>query len=162
MALRHGPDDEAIVARQLGRPARGDWAVAARCHLGIPTVIENHPTSSGEPFPTLFWLTCPLLVRRASRLEAQGHMRALNLRLGERPELRARLGVALGRYLARRDSLGQISDAGSAPGGGAERVKCLHAHLAHELVDPPNPVGAETLMLCGYPDCREPCVGSTR
>ena len=162
MALLHSAEDAAIVDRQLGRSARGDWRVAARCHLGIPTVIENHPTSSGEPFPTLFWLTCPVLAKRASRLESEGHMRALTERLGDRPDLRARLEAAQRRYLARRDSRAEIVDAGSPPGGGPERIKCLHAHLAHELADPPNPVGAETLALCGYPDCRTPCVGAAR
>jgi hypothetical protein len=122
-------------------------------------VIENHPRfENGQPFPTLFWLTCPVLTKRASNLEAGGHMAELSERLQRSPELRARLARAIGRYRARRDSHEVISDSGAPPGGGPDRIKCLHAHLAHELADPPNPVGAEMLARAGWPDCRAPCV----
>ncbi|HYZ47127.1 MAG TPA: DUF501 domain-containing protein [Actinomycetota bacterium] len=160
MELTHTAQDRAIVVAQLGREPRGSWGVAARCHLGLPMVIENSPLAEGEPFPTLFWLTCPLLVKRASRLEGGGHMARVNDRLQRRGELHGRLAGALRRYIRRRDAHEVIEDAGAPPGGGPDKVKCLHAHLAHELADPPNPVGAETLALCGYPDCRTPCVVS--
>ena len=161
--LEHVPEDRAIVEAQLGRPARGRWAVAARCHLGVPMVIESHPRlDDGRPFPTLFWLTCPVLVRRASRLEAAGHMKELNVRLARDAATRERLAGALSRYRERRDALDVVADAGGPPGGGPDRVKCLHAHVAHELADPPNPVGAEVLALAGYPDCRSRCVVSGR
>lgn len=121
-------------------------------------VIENHPVlDDGAPFPTLFWLTCPLLIKRASRLEATGCMARLNQRLGEEQHLRARLGRAIARYRDRRDALEVVEDSGAPPGGGPERLKCLHAHLAHELADPPNPAGALALARAGWPDCREPC-----
>jgi hypothetical protein len=161
--LAHEPEDRAIVEAQLGRPTRGRWAVAARCHLGVPMVIENHPRlDDGRPFPTLFWLTCPVLVRRASRLEATGHMNELNVRLARDAATRERLAGALYRYRQRRDAHDVVADAGGPPGGGPDRVKCLHAHVAHELADPPNPVGAEVLALAGYPDCRRRCVVSGR
>ena len=157
--LDHSDADRAIVEAQLGRPLRGNWGVARRCHLGVPMVVENHPVlDDGSPFPTLFWLTCPLLVRRASKLESEGRMAELNETLGENESLRARLDEAIRRYQERRDELVAIDDGGSPPGGGPERVKCLHAHLAHELADPPNPVGALVLAQVGWPDCRLPCV----
>jgi hypothetical protein len=158
MELEHSQADEHTVQAQLGRPLRGRWAVARRCHLGIPMVIENHPRlPDGAPFPTLFWLTCPLLVKRASRLESDGAMAALNGDLGRIQALQRRLGLALERYAARRDGHEPL-DGASPPGGGPERVKCLHAHLAHQLADPPNPVGAVTLARSGWPDCVAPCV----
>lgn len=121
-------------------------------------VIESHPRlDDGSPFPTLFWLTCPLLIKRAGRLESQGHMTRLNERLAAEDALRKRVGEALGRYNARRDEREPI-EATAQPGGGPERVKCLHAHLAHELADPPNPIGSLTLASVGSPDCRVPCV----
>ncbi|MDQ3951458.1 MAG: DUF501 domain-containing protein [Actinomycetota bacterium] len=138
---------------------RGSWAVAARCHLGVPMVIESHPLmEDGSPFPTTFWLTCPLLVKRASRLEAGGAMAKLTSELERNDALRDRLAEAIDRYRARRDSHLVIKESGGPPGGGPERVKCLHAHLAHELADPPNPVGARTLSATGWPDCVLPCV----
>jgi hypothetical protein len=75
----------------------------------------------------------------------------------DRP-LRERLAAAIDRYGARRDEHLVIKDSGGPPGGGPGRVKCLHAHLAHELADPPNPVGALTLAATGWPDCVSPCV----
>ena len=149
--------ESAIVSAQLGRVPRAEWTVARRCHLGVPMVIENAPfLDDGSPFPTRFWLVCPLLVKRASALEASGGMKPVNELLAADRPLRSRLVDALERYRARDDTID--GDGPSQPGGGPERVKCLHAHLAHELADGPNPVGALTLTRTGWPDCRVPCV----
>ena len=122
-------------------------------------VIENHPRlEDGSPFPTLFWLSCPVLVMRASRLESQGYMAELTSQLQEDDRLRVRLEKAIERHRARRDAHQLIGDAGEPPGGGPGRVKCLHAHVAHELADPPNPIGARVLAGVGFPDCRVACV----
>lgn len=121
-------------------------------------VIESHPRlDDGSPFPTTFWLTCPMLVKRVGRLEASGWMTTLNQRLPG-SALRQRLVSALERYRARRDAFEVIEDRGSPPGGGPDRVKCVHAHVAHELADPPNPIGGLALATVGWPDCRRPCV----
>jgi hypothetical protein len=158
--LLHTGEDERVVHAQLGRPLRGRWAVVRRCHLGVPMVIESHPRlEDGSPFPTSFWLTCPLLVKRAGRLESEGFMRALSDRLGRDAAWRHRLAASLERYRRRRDERDPLGDV-PAPGGGPERVKCLHAHLAHQLADPPNPVGALTLAETGWPDCVQRCVSS--
>lgn len=121
-------------------------------------VIENHPRlEDGSPFPTLFWLTCPILAARSSRLESEGWMGPVTDKLVGDPSLHARMANAVTSYRARRDSHEVIDDAGAPPGGGPDRVKCLHAHLAHQLVEGANPVGALTLAETGYPDCREAC-----
>jgi hypothetical protein len=160
--MDHSDEDRALVAAQLGRPPRGRWTVARRCHLGLPMVIENHPRlEDGTPFPTLYWLTCPLLVARAGALEASGHMARITADLDASTELETRLGAALARYRARRDAHEVIDDRGAPPGGGRDRVKCLHAHIAHELADPPNPIGARALARTGWPDCVAPCVKTT-
>jgi uncharacterized protein len=161
--LTHSPEDEATVEAQLGRTIRGRWAVARRCHLGIPMVIESHPRfEDGRPFPTLFWLTCPVLTKRTSRLEAAGRMAEMTEHIDHDEAYRGRLTRALARYRARRDSHSVVDDSGAPPGGGPDKVKCLHAHLAHELADAPNPVGASVLAEVGFPDCRSPCVVSAR
>jgi hypothetical protein len=156
--LKHTNQDEYVVAAQLGRPTRGRWAVARRCHLGVPMVIENAPRlEDGSPFPTLFWLTCPILAKRVSKLESDGRMAEMTGRLRDHG-LRARLDDAIERYVTRRDGHEVLTDAGAPPGGGPDRVKCLHAHVAHELADGPNPVGAATMAEAGWPDCIAPCV----
>ena len=124
-------------------------------------VIENHPRlDDGAPFPTLFWLTCPILAKRVSRLEATGTMTELNEELAGDTNARARLHAAVERYVQRRDALERIEET-SPPGGSAERIKCLHAHVAHELADPPNLAGGRALEASGWPDCVAPCVGTS-
>jgi hypothetical protein len=126
-------------------------------------VIENHPRlEDGSPFPTLFWLTCPILIARVSRSEGAGWMRELGEELVHDRELRGRFVHALDAYRARRDRHERIEDAGGPPGGGPDRVKCLHAHVAHELAAPPNPIGARALARAGWPDCIAPCVAVDR
>ncbi|HVI18061.1 MAG TPA: DUF501 domain-containing protein, partial [Gaiellales bacterium] len=66
-------DDDAVIERQLGRPARGVAGVAARCPYGAPAVVEqNSYLPSGEPFPTTYYLTCPHAVAAVSALEHAG------------------------------------------------------------------------------------------
>jgi hypothetical protein len=121
-------------------------------------VIKSHPRlDDGSPFPTLFWLTCPVLAKRVSALESEGWMTAFNVRLGAEPSARQRLTDAIDSYRAARDRLEVIEDRGSVPGGGPERVKCVHAHVAHQLAAGDNPVGAAALSDTGWPDCLEPC-----
>ena len=120
-------------------------------------VIESYPRlDDGSPFPTTFWLTCPVLVRRIGGIEAEGWMNSMNERLATDPETTRRLADAISDYRARRDSHEVIEDAGSPPGGGPDRVKCVHAHVAYELVAS-NPVGSAALSEVGFPDCRAAC-----
>jgi hypothetical protein len=93
-----------------------------------------------------------------SRLESSGDRARLTERLATDARLRARVDEALTRYRARRDAHEPIPDSGAPPGGGSDRIKCLHAHVAHELADAPNPVGARGLARAGFPDCAMPCV----
>jgi hypothetical protein len=122
-------------------------------------VIENHPLlENGAPFPTLYWLTCPILIKRVSTLESEGSMTALTERLDHNPSFKQRLADAIARYRAMRDAHAVIVESGGPPGGGPDRVKCLHSHVAHQLAGGNNPVGALTLTATGWPDCVAPCV----
>lgn len=121
-------------------------------------MIVNHPRlEDGSPFPTTFWLTCPVLAKRVSALESEGWLTRTSDRLGRDVSFRERLTAALADYIARRSEMEVISDAGSPPGGGPDRVKCAHAHVAHELVAGVNPVGALALAETAWPDCVVPC-----
>lgn len=122
-------------------------------------VIENHPLlEDGTPFPTLYWLTCPILLKRVSRLEAGGEMVGVNERLAADAAFKARLNESIQRLVTRRDELAVLEGQTAPPGGGPDKVKCLHAHVAHELADAPNPVGAWALSETGWPDCVVGCV----
>jgi hypothetical protein len=126
-------DDEAIVARQLGRPPRAYRRVAVRCPYGKPAVTEQWPRdSSGAPFPTTFYVTCPYLVAAISRLEAAGGVERWSRRAREEPALAASLSRADAEQQELRPDV---------PGGigGSTRhgsLKCLHAHAAFALARP--------------------------
>lgn len=136
---------------QLGRVPRGVVGVAARCPRGRPTVVRTAPRlEDGTPFPTTYYLTCPPATRAASTLEAEHVMARMQARLAEDPGLAAAYLAAHEDYLRRRSELGTVEEiAGISAGGMPERVKCLHALLAHTLAVGPgiNPFGDETLAL---------------
>jgi uncharacterized protein len=151
-------DDLASVTAQLGRAPRGRWSVARRCACGKPQVLQTEPRlDDGTPFPTLYWLTCRKLSSAIGGLESSGWMAGLNRRLAEDPGFHARLAAATEDYVRRRDALDPLGPT-SHPGGGPDRVKCLHAHTAHFLVTGDNPAGAEALAALEWEDPQEPCV----
>lgn len=124
----------------------------------LPAVIETHPLADGEPFPTLYWLTCRRAVQAVGRLEASGRMQELNDRLQTDEGFRARFDAANADYVARRDKHHRLEGAGGVGGGPVDRVKCLHAHLAHHLVCGGNPVGEWVLEQIGDVLHQPPCV----
>ena len=160
------PADKVAVAAQLGRVPRGLRQVAHRCPCGQPDVVETAPRlPDGTPFPTLYYLTCPRAAGAISGLESAGLMREMTARLAEDEELKAAYTRAHEDYIARRDAA--AADEGLEPlprdtqtaGGMPERVKCLHALVAHELAVPgANPLGREALDAAGAWWSRGPCV----
>ena len=161
--------DAAVIAAQLSRPPRGLLAVAHRCPCGLPDVAETAPRlADGSPFPTLYYLTCPRANAVVSTLEASGVMRDMTARLADEV-LRRRYESAHQDYLARREAaarsagIEQLPPGTQSAGGMPERVKCLHALVAHELVaGDVNPFGREALDALGEwwqpgPCVPEPC-----
>ncbi len=141
--------DIAAVSRQLGRPARGVRAVAHRCRCGLPDVVETEPRlPEGTPFPTLYYLTCPRATSAVSTLEARSVMAEMTQRLASDGELAAAYERAHRDYLDRREAIAHVPEiAGVSAGGMPDRVKCLHALVAHALAAGPgvNPFGDEAL-----------------
>ena len=139
-------DDRALVARQLGRPPRAFRRVAVRCPFGRPAVTEQAPyDSTGEPFPTGYYLTCRHLVTAISRLEASGGVERWSAAVAADPELRESLarGDEEQRRLRRGLAGEQRGRDGGASlelgiGGGSRggSLKCLHAHAAFALARP--------------------------
>lgn len=148
-----------MISRQLGRPARGVLAVAARCVCGRPVVVVTSPRlPDGTPFPTLYYLTHPEATREASRLEASGSMAVYTERLHGDPSVATRYREAHESYVHSRETLEVVDEvAGISAGGMPERVKCLHALMAHSLAVGPgvNPVGDWVLEDSGW--SREVC-----
>jgi hypothetical protein len=156
--------DRLDAERQLGRAPRSLAGVAARCPFGRPAVLLQAPYDErGAPFPTLYWLSCPALVQAVGRLEAAGGIARVAALLADDPELASDHDRAEERVRSVRARLAppatpMLDDgaalaagiAGEASGGG---LKCLHAHAALALADPPYLLGERVLELAGatYP-----------
>jgi hypothetical protein len=113
---------------------------------------KTEKSSLIEPFPTLFWLTHPLLRVWISKLELDGLGIRLEERLASCPESLARMEKAHQAYgqerylLLTQEDLVLIRsrgwEAAFAPTRGVagirnySAIKCLHAHAAHYLSEP--------------------------
>jgi hypothetical protein len=138
-----------IIEQQLGRPPRGLVNIEVRCPWGYPAVIRVAPLlDNEEPFPTLFWLTCPILREQLSRLEERGVIGQLEEEIAHNSELRERYAEDHRRYaherfsllsphekklLEERGWLEVLRDRGIAGITDLRTVKCLHAQYAHHL-----------------------------
>jgi hypothetical protein len=125
--------------------------VVHRCPCGSPDVVETAPRlPDGEPFPTLYYLTCPRAAGAIGTLEASGVMREMTERLANDDALRARFAAAHVAYVRARDAIEQVPEIdGVSAGGMPDRVKCLHVLVAHSLAAGPgvNPLGDEAIDL---------------
>lgn len=154
--------DKATVTRQLGRQPRNLVGVAARCPAGAPRVIVTHPViyHDGvfpEVFPTLYWLSCPRLVKEISRMEGAGAIEEIQELILDDPEPKKALEDEHEMYAKQRMAL--VKDVTlhsleddyptqyevlvhSGVGGIMDQgIKCLHTHFADYLVNGTNPVG---------------------
>ena len=156
-------DDRDVVQTQIGRPPRSVVDVVARCHLGLPVVIAVPPLlDDGTPFPTLYWLTCPLASKRIGRIEATGGVRTAEQMLADDPDLRVAHDEAIDRYRNDRDAQLPTGHQGPRPTGGVggtrAGVKCLHAHYADTAAGNSNPIGVWTAEQIEPLDCATTCV----
>lgn len=111
----------------------------------------------GRPFPTTYYLTCQRATKAVSTLEGSGLMAEMTGWLATDPDLAERYRQAHGAYLADRAELGRRLGldvpeiAGQSAGGMPDRVKCLHALIAHSLAKGPgvNPLGDQGLDRLG-------------
>lgn len=157
-----GLDDRRVIEAQIGRPLRADSRTVSRCHLDLPVVVEVPPIlEDGTPFPTLYWLTCPLATTRIGRLEGAGGVKRMEQKAGADPDFGRRIEAAHDSYAAKRDAL-VPDDASPIPSGGVggatTGVKCLHAHYAHTRSGDRNPVGELVASWIEPLDCQVPCV----
>jgi hypothetical protein len=154
--------DLTVVHRQLGREPRGAVGVAHRCRCGLPDVVRTSPRlPDGTPFPTHYYLTCPRAASAVGRLESDGRMAALTRRLSEDDRLADGMREAHRRYLADREALGVVAEiTGVSAGGMPDRVKCLHALLAHAMAAGRgvNPIGDQVRDEIGEWWREGPCV----
>lgn len=152
-----------ILSKQLGRPLTVDCQIVVFCPQSFPAVTENKPwDNSGRPFPTLYWLSCPLAVKKASQLEAAGLIKKLAQKLAEDASFKHAFSQAVKAYQQRRQELADdkketFRAAFWQSGVGGSRnvfaLKCLHAHLAHFLATKQNPVGEVVFKQLNWQGC---------
>ncbi len=157
-----GSDDRRVIELQIGRPLRADSEVVSRCHLDMPVVVRVPPhLDDGTPFPTLYWLTCPVAVTRIGRLEGSGGVKRMEAKLESDEAFAAAHTEASRAYEAERAALIESVD-GPAPSGGvggtATGVKCLHAHYAYTRGGGNNPIGQLVQDWIEPLDCPVACV----
>ncbi len=141
------PEDLAIVARQLGKIPAGALKIAARERDGWPTVIQVDPLVNGNPFPTLFWLTCPDLKKRVSHLERDGLMAHWESEQAMAEQIQAdhhryrkmRISLLKKRHHHWKqlplNKLKVLCNTGIGGVRNFSSIKCLHSHYAHFLAD---------------------------
>lgn len=159
-------DDRRLVEVQIGRPLRADATVVSRCHLDLPVVVSVPPVlDDGTPFPTLYWLSCPLARTRIGRLESAGGVKRMDAKAAGDAQFGAALTAAHDAYREERERLATPAE-GPLPSGGvggsSGGVKCLHAHYAHTRAGRENPVGRLVASWIEPLDCERPCVVDDR
>ena len=134
--------DRHVVAEQLQRDRLVPFEVVARCSPGHPLVIRNRPLDlDGQPFPTLYWLTCREAVAAVARLESEGWIKSLAEESEVDPDLRAALERAHREYARERGRFHRGAEAWGGVAGSSHGVKCLHAHFANHLAGGDDPIG---------------------
>ncbi len=145
-------NDRELVERQLRRRPRALRRVVVRCPFSAPAVTEQWPyDEQGEPFPTMYYITCAHLVEAISRLEAAGGVDRWSEAARRDPELAASLDLATDeqRRLRRELAEGQPGpdegaslELGIGGSRNPKQLKCLHAHAAFALARPGYELGA--------------------
>jgi len=149
--------DKVIVERQIGRKLTFPFFVAVRCRHGLPVVVASAPLWKGKPFPTVFWLTCPLLNKLVGALESEGFQNSLDYRGNDKEFLFARLYIA--GKLGVKERISFYPKWGHIAGERLGHIKCLHAHLASFLVVDNGPGGYVWYKVKdAFENCDKPCV----
>ena len=160
-----------IIEKQMGRRPRGTLSVVNRCDKQVSTVIVTHPLLESRPFPTLYYLTCPFLVKEVSKLEESGLILGLQRLLAADEALQRDFFQAQNSYREKRFSLLSPKERSKLDPSGAKvlkkngiagvknlsQIKCLHAHYAHFLASGDNPVGEKVHQGLNKKMCPKDC-----
>ena len=151
-----------IVEIQLGRKLRSAANVVTTCHFNLPVVIKVPPNlDDGTPFPTTYWLSCPMYNKKVGSLESTGLIKELDLQIQQDEDLQKQWSDRQRSYETERSQQvkedTKIQPYGGV-GGARESIKCLHSHLADQLATGKNVVGKIVEELVGGFNCQEPCI----
>ena len=81
-------NEKQTVEIQLDRKIRSNIDVVVKCHFDLPVVVDVPKNlDDGTPFPTMYWLTCPMYVKKVSTLESNGMVKDLDKQLVDNKKL---------------------------------------------------------------------------
>tara|TARA_R110000868_G_scaffold72133_3_gene210382 strand:+ start:1168 stop:1683 length:516 start_codon:yes stop_codon:yes gene_type:complete len=143
-------EDFDIITKQLGRAPVGALEVMAKDCEGQPAVLKVDPFPNKKPFPSLYWLTSPLLHKAIADIERTAWIKDfennilpededLMLRLKADNELYRDLRWALFKSLHDEASIDEkylkvLRETGIGGIQNFSRVRCLHMHYAFHIV----------------------------
>lgn len=138
------------ITLQLGRKPVGALEVMAFDRDQQPAVLKVDPLAEGKPFPSMYWLTSPLIHKAISNIERTAWIKELENNILPNDEtLTAKLKADNENYKKLRwdlfislhdpngidDSfLKVIKDTGIGGIQDFTRVRCLHMHYAYHIV----------------------------
>jgi len=153
--------DSKIVEIQIGRKLRSSVEVSCKCHFNLPVTVKVPPKlDDGTPFPTTYWLTCPMYSKKIGTLESQGLIKILDKEIENNEILQKKWRERQISYEYERDlnKNSQLPRATGGVGGAKDSIKCLHSHTADELSTGKNVIGQIVIESIGGFNCEEPCI----
>lgn len=151
-------DERKIIKWQLGREIENLDTVGRYCPFGYPAVLVVKPfvKKNNIVSPTIYWLSCPYLIYEVDRIENNGFIEKITLKLENDPKFRKNIFSAHKRYAELRRTKLSVNDLEAAEeisedllntllksgiGGIKDKsgIKCLHTHLADFLMGNDNP-----------------------
>jgi len=151
-----GENDVTWLRERFGPRTTLPVAVVVRGLDGQPAVVKMPLIRDGEPFPTLYWLTDPVLAQRITTLEYEGGVVRAETFLTENEDVRAIFLDQHVRYRNARWAEATYEEQMVAKSKGYDKrllkvgiggvvnflsVKCLHLHVAHYLATHDNVIG---------------------
>ncbi len=155
--------DLKIVSHQIRRKPKNAIEVANYCSYGFPVVIKAFPVLDDKPFPTLYWLTCPFLIRKISSIESNGGILRYEEILrsdfelySEHVESNIKAREMIRKLVGDRAEIMRRFE-GIWIGGikDIRYLKCLHLHVAYHLGGIENPVGRLIISDIGKIECAD-------
>lgn len=160
-------EDLSIIKEFIGRTSADVVSITKRCHFGYPQVFLSSPLIRGKPFPTLFWLCCPYLVREVARLESKKLQRKIMEILKDNPHMKNEMDTVdkkfkeFRRILTKALNVKLPENVLATSIAGSQKtwsLKCLHAYLALELSGLSTPVGRVIVNELSDLECQQPCI----
>ncbi|WGS65629.1 DUF501 domain-containing protein [Marinitoga aeolica] len=156
-------EDLEIIEKQIERKPNKIVSIPKRCSYGIPQVIESYPLKDGKPFPTLYWLTCPHLIKEVGKLESLGKIKEWEEEIKNNEDLRKKYLKAHIQEQKKRNSIikgeekwikERLEKIGIGGISNFESIKCLHLQLASYLGGTDNPIGERVWNSIEKKECK--------